>query len=179
MGQKILQISPTDISLVRFRTRWPTSPSPTGAERQSLWLRRRCLDSCEPSSSSKFSLSDLIWSHRDQTWSLCDLTWSQPDQWSHSGQRSNPIALDPSLTSRDPYHHNHHLVSNLHTVSNMISPRYIRQTYGPSKPLKGARIAGCLHMTVQVIITIFIWLFNPPPPSCSLTAYWDSDWVWL
>ena len=41
-------------------------------------------------------------------------------------------------------------------VSNMIFGRYLRQTYGPSKPLKGARIAGCLHMTVQVIITIFI-----------------------
>merc|ERR1711935_23740 len=26
---------------------------------------------------------------------------------------------------------------------------YLRQKYGPSKPLKGARIAGCLHMTVQ------------------------------
>ena len=32
----------------------------------------------------------------------------------------------------------------------MIIIRYIRQKYGPSKPLKGARIAGCLHMTVQV-----------------------------
>ena len=24
----------------------------------------------------------------------------------------------------------------------------IRREYGPSKPLKGARIAGCLHMTI-------------------------------
>ena len=31
-----------------------------------------------------------------------------------------------------------------------ISRRFLRQKYGPSKPLKGARIAGCLHMTVQV-----------------------------
>ena len=31
-----------------------------------------------------------------------------------------------------------------------ISCRFLRQKYGPSKPLKGARIAGCLHMTVQV-----------------------------
>jgi adenosylhomocysteinase len=31
---------------------------------------------------------------------------------------------------------------------------YIRQTYGPSKPLKGARIAGCLHMTVQTAVLI-------------------------
>ena len=27
---------------------------------------------------------------------------------------------------------------------------YLRKEYGPSKPLKGARIAGCLHMTIQV-----------------------------
>jgi len=31
---------------------------------------------------------------------------------------------------------------------------HIRQTYGPSKPLKGARIAGCLHMTVQTAVLI-------------------------
>ena len=60
MGQKILQISPTDISLVRFRTRWPTSPSPTGAERQSPWLRRRCLDSCQFSPSSFSSMSSAL-----------------------------------------------------------------------------------------------------------------------
>jgi len=30
----------------------------------------------------------------------------------------------------------------------------IRQEYGPSKPLKGARIAGCLHMTVQTAVLI-------------------------
>jgi len=29
-----------------------------------------------------------------------------------------------------------------------------RQKYGPSKPLKGARIAGCLHMTVQTAVLI-------------------------
>jgi len=29
---------------------------------------------------------------------------------------------------------------------------YLRQKYGPSKPLKGARIAGCLHMTVQTAV---------------------------
>ncbi len=28
---------------------------------------------------------------------------------------------------------------------------HLRAKYGPSKPLKGARIAGCLHMTIQVI----------------------------
>jgi len=31
---------------------------------------------------------------------------------------------------------------------------YIRQKYGPTKPLKGARIAGCLHMTVQTAVLI-------------------------
>merc|ERR1712033_151271 len=29
---------------------------------------------------------------------------------------------------------------------------YLRQKYGPSKPLKGARIAGCLHMTIQTAV---------------------------
>lgn len=28
----------------------------------------------------------------------------------------------------------------------------IRRKYGPSKPLKGARIAGCLHMTIQTAV---------------------------
>ncbi|CAH1780405.1 unnamed protein product [Owenia fusiformis] len=31
---------------------------------------------------------------------------------------------------------------------------HMRRTYGPSKPLKGARIAGCLHMTVQTAVLI-------------------------
>jgi len=30
----------------------------------------------------------------------------------------------------------------------------MRRVYGPSKPLKGARIAGCLHMTVQTAVLI-------------------------
>ncbi len=30
----------------------------------------------------------------------------------------------------------------------------IRQEYGPSKPLKNARIAGCLHMTIQTAVLI-------------------------
>ncbi|HEX5325326.1 MAG TPA: adenosylhomocysteinase [Acetobacteraceae bacterium] len=30
----------------------------------------------------------------------------------------------------------------------------IRAEYGPSKPLKGARVAGCLHMTVQTAVLI-------------------------
>jgi len=30
----------------------------------------------------------------------------------------------------------------------------IRKEYGPSQPLKGARIAGCLHMTIQTAVLI-------------------------
>lgn len=30
----------------------------------------------------------------------------------------------------------------------------IRREYGPSKPLKGARVAGCLHMTIQTAVLI-------------------------
>ncbi|KNC84253.1 adenosylhomocysteinase [Sphaeroforma arctica JP610] len=31
---------------------------------------------------------------------------------------------------------------------------YLRKTYGPEQPLKGARIAGCLHMTIQTAVLI-------------------------
>src|SRR5678810_1198093 len=30
----------------------------------------------------------------------------------------------------------------------------IRKEYGPNQPLKGARIAGCLHMTIQTAVLI-------------------------
>lgn len=30
----------------------------------------------------------------------------------------------------------------------------MRAKYGPQKPLKGARIAGCLHMTIQTAVLI-------------------------
>ena len=30
----------------------------------------------------------------------------------------------------------------------------MRRVYGPKKPLKGARIAGCLHMTLQTAVLI-------------------------
>ena len=30
----------------------------------------------------------------------------------------------------------------------------LRQNYGPQQPLKGARIAGCLHMTIQTAVLI-------------------------
>merc|ERR1711913_123022 len=31
---------------------------------------------------------------------------------------------------------------------------FLRQKYGPSKPLRGARVAGCLHMTIQTAVLI-------------------------
>merc|ERR1739848_546716 len=31
---------------------------------------------------------------------------------------------------------------------------HLRKVYGPQKPLKGARIAGCLHMTIQTAVLI-------------------------
>ena len=30
----------------------------------------------------------------------------------------------------------------------------LREKYGPSKPLAGARVAGCLHMTIQTAVLI-------------------------
>lgn len=30
----------------------------------------------------------------------------------------------------------------------------LRQKYGAEKPLKGARVAGCLHMTIQTAVLI-------------------------
>jgi adenosylhomocysteinase len=30
----------------------------------------------------------------------------------------------------------------------------MRKKYGPTKPLKGAKIAGCLHMTIQTAVLI-------------------------
>ena len=30
----------------------------------------------------------------------------------------------------------------------------LRKEYGPQQPLKGARIAGCLHMTIQTAVLI-------------------------
>lgn len=30
----------------------------------------------------------------------------------------------------------------------------MRKRYGPKKPLKGAKIAGCLHMTIQTAVLI-------------------------
>lgn len=40
----------------------------------------------------------------------------------------------------------------------------LRQKYGAEKPLKGARVAGCLHMTIQTAVlieTLVSWGFLP------------------
>ena len=39
----------------------------------------------------------------------------------------------------------------------------LREKYGPSKPLAGARIAGCLHMTIQTAVLIEITPHAPSP----------------
>src|SRR5213596_1474357 len=36
----------------------------------------------------------------------------------------------------------------------MPGPMALRKEYGASQPLKGARIAGCLHMTIQTAVLI-------------------------
>ena len=38
----------------------------------------------------------------------------------------------------------------MHSFDGLSNVILSRKQYGPAKPLKGARIAGCLHMTVQV-----------------------------
>ena len=61
----------------------------------------------------------------------------------------------------------------------------MRRKYGESKPLKGARIAGCLHMTIQTAVLIetllelgaevrvhaciymYLWKIDPYVISCS------------
>ena len=44
----------------------------------------------------------------------------------------------------------------------------IREEYGASKPLKGARIAGCLHMTIQTAVLI------ETLPALGATVRWSS-----
>ena len=36
----------------------------------------------------------------------------------------------------------------------------LREEFGASKPLAGARIAGCLHMTIQTLAQIKLWLHS-------------------
>ena len=53
----------------------------------------------------------------------------------------------------------------------------IRKKYGASKPLTGARISGCLHMTVQtaVLIETLIELGAKVSFYCSITLRLDED----
>merc|ERR1712071_727356 len=48
----------------------------------------------------------------------------------------------------------------------------IRKKYGPTKPLSGARIAGCLHMTVQtaVLMETLIELGLPLPGQAATSS---------
>ncbi len=48
----------------------------------------------------------------------------------------------------------------------------LREKYGKSKPLKGARIAGCLHMTVQT--AVLIETLTALGPKCSGPAATSS-----
>jgi adenosylhomocysteinase len=64
----------------------------------------------------------------------------------------------------------------------------LREKYGPSQPLKGARIAGCLHMTIQTAVLIetltalgaeVSWsscniFFNSRPRGCCYCCYWST-----
>ena len=43
----------------------------------------------------------------------------------------------------------------------------IRAEYGPSKPLAGARVAGCLHMTIQTLCI----LHTPPVMRVNSISY--------
>ena len=61
----------------------------------------------------------------------------------------------------------------------------LREEYGASQPLKGARIAGCLHMTIQtavlietlkelgaeVTLTEMVLIHNRWLPQCNLLTY--------
>jgi len=52
----------------------------------------------------------------------------------------------------------------------------MRQRYGQTKPLKGARIAGCLHMTIQTAVLIETLIELGAEVGCSScdTVYLDK-----
>jgi adenosylhomocysteinase len=51
----------------------------------------------------------------------------------------------------------------------------IRKEYGPQKPLKDARIAGCLHMTIQtVLIETLVELVQMCSGSCNIFSTQDN-----
>jgi len=71
-----------------------------------------------------------------------------------------PLTLDPTATTRVPYK-----VKDMSLAewgrkeirlaeAEMPGLMALREEFGPSQPLKGARIAGCLHMTIQTAVLI-------------------------
>merc|ERR1712154_254163 len=49
---------------------------------------------------------------------------------------------------------------------------HLRQKYGPSKPLRGARIAGCLHMTFRLLsLSKLSWSLEPKLPGHPVTYF--------
>ncbi|CAG2106816.1 unnamed protein product [Medioppia subpectinata] len=64
-----------------------------------------------------------------------------------SAQKPNYKIADESLADFG----RKEIVMAEHEMPGLMS---IRQKYGPKKPLKGARIAGCLHMTIQTAVLI-------------------------
>jgi len=70
------------------------------------------------------------------------------------------LTLDPTATTRVPYK-----VKDMSLAewgrkeirlaeAEMPGLMALREEFGPSQPLKGARIAGCLHMTIQTAVLI-------------------------
>jgi adenosylhomocysteinase len=56
----------------------------------------------------------------------------------------------------------------------------LRAEFGTSKPLAGARIAGCLHMTIQTAVLIetlieLQYLLHPGSCGSRSGGTWDSD----
>ena len=65
----------------------------------------------------------------------------------------------------------------------------LRELYKDKKPLKGARIAGCIHMTIQTAVLIetlvelgaevrwslMQYIFNTGPGSCSYCTKWYTS----
>jgi len=64
-----------------------------------------------------------------------------------NGQKNNYKIADVSLAEFG----RKEIVMAEHEMPGLMS---IRKKYGPTKPLKGARIAGCLHMTIQTAVLI-------------------------
>ena len=53
----------------------------------------------------------------------------------------------------------------------------IRREYGERKPLKGARIAGCLHMSVKTAILVETLIDLGADVRCSLHFFEAINWL--